>query len=125
MAPQPASPSSGQSGLSWQDTSRVRFALRLGVIWPRPPRAAKHATWQRDLTDLLKQLDSSRREDGVSEKAQFHQMALVYTALLATVPPGEQRWAILARFATFLRGSSIRSESPPEWRQHVLELVRH
>ncbi|MBI3684443.1 MAG: hypothetical protein HY235_29055 [Acidobacteria bacterium] len=83
------------------------------------------ATWQRDLTDLLKQLDSSRREEGVSEKAQFHQMALVYTALLATVPPGEQRWAILARFATFLRGSSIRSESPPEWRQHVLELVRH
>jgi hypothetical protein len=83
------------------------------------------STWQRDLTDFLKQLDSSRREDGVSEKAHFHQMALLYTALLATVPPGEPRRAILSRFGTFLRSSSIRSESPPEWRQHVIELVRH
>lgn len=89
-----------------------------------PLEERNSATWQRDLTDLLKQLDDSVREDGVSEKAHFHQMALVYTALLATVPPGGPRRAILARFATFLHGSSVRSESPPEWRLHVLELVK-
>jgi hypothetical protein len=87
------------------------------------PEEKSSLEWQRQLTEVLNDLEGW---GGAAEKTAadyFHQKSNLYRALLETTPEGPARMKVVASFVRFLREASVRQESHIEWMLHAKYLL--
>jgi len=84
--------------------------------------------WQEQLTGYLSELADWTAAQDQARTVFYHEKCLAYEALLDLIPPSLQRDKVLLDFATFVSGSDLQRQSPPEWyveAASVLDRVRH
>ena len=85
------------------------------------------AEWQSQLSEFVRQLADWGPEDEKSEEDFFHQKAIIYYALLPTIPAEAQydgvRDEAFRDFTNMLSSSALQKDKPAEWFLHAKFLI--
>lgn len=75
--------------------------------------------WERSVREYLKDLQPWNSDYEESEANYFHMAAIIYHALVELIPARDLKTEVLRSYISFLAGSPMRRDSPPEWYMHA------
>lgn len=113
------------------DYKRLRFGDLRHHASVRPDGLASPLTmderrspeWGVAAREFRPEMDTWKRDFSEAELVHFHQVCLMYSALLDITPSGQFEDAILEDYIGFLARSDVERQSPPEWALHVNRLL--
>jgi len=74
--------------------------------------------------EFLKDLQRWNSDHEESEANYFHMAAMIYHGLIDLIPARDLKTEVLRSYISFLAGSPVRRESPPEWYTHAKRILR-
>ncbi len=71
--------------------------------------------WETSVREYLKDVQRWNSDHEESEANYFHMTSIIYHGLLELIPARDLKTDVLRSYLSFLAGSPLRRESPPEW----------
>jgi hypothetical protein len=136
ITPEEATPSRLEGGAEvfvyWQtartkkllmDMKRLRFGDDLGPKALTSEQRNERA-WERSVREFLKDLQRWSSDHEESEANYFHMASIIYHGLIDLIPARDLKTEVLRSYISFLAGSPMRRESPPEWYTHAKRILK-
>jgi hypothetical protein len=79
--------------------------------------------WETSVREYLKDVQRWNSDHEESEANYFHMACIIYHGLLELIPAHDLKTEILRSYLSFLAGSPLRRESPPEWYMQVRRIL--
>jgi hypothetical protein len=105
------------------DMKRLRFGDDLGPKALTSEQRNERA-WERSVREFLKDLQRWNSDHEESEANYFQMAAIIYHGLIDLIPARDLKTEVLRSYISFLAGSPMRRESPPEWYTHAKRVLR-
>ena len=105
------------------DMKRLRFGDDLGPKALTSEQRNERA-WERSVREFLKDLQRWNSDHEESEANYFHMASIIYHGLIDLIPARDLKTEVLRSYISFLAGSPMRRESPPEWYTHAKRILR-